>query len=104
MTMATIKNVLYRAQVLTLLGTNLVVCWLAFQGADLLSGNWQQAMKDWAAAVPPGLGLLAAGAINGLIDDRGKARLVFLAATIHCRDAARSPSTCTATHGSTSRS
>jgi len=43
-----------------------------------MSGDWTSIMRNWAAAVPPSLGLLAIGAIGGVIDHNGKARIVFL--------------------------
>lgn len=73
-----IKNVVYRSQLLTFLGLNIAVCWLTFTGRDILAGDWTTIAKDWAAALPPSLGLLAIGAISGLVSQTWKARLVFL--------------------------
>lgn len=78
MTATLLKNATFRGQLLAIVGANLLLCWLAYTGPDLLIGNWRSALTDWTSALPSSLGLIAIGALNGQIDHLGKARIVFL--------------------------
>lgn len=75
---AALKNVVYRGQLLGFMMINVAVCWLVFQGADLMSADWPTILKNLAAAAPPSVGLIAIGALTGIVDQNWKARLVFL--------------------------
>lgn len=77
MSAGVIKNFVYRGQLLVFVLANIAVCWIAFNGGDLLSGDWTKFAKDWAAALPPSIGLLAIGAITGSVDQMMKARIVY---------------------------
>jgi hypothetical protein len=75
---AVLKNLVYRGQLLGFMMVNVAVCWLVFQGTDLLAADWPTILKNLAAAAPPSVGLIAIGALTGLIDQNWKARIVFL--------------------------
>ena len=74
----TIKNAVYRAQIVPFLIANLVVCWVVNVGIDAPAADWKDVTTYAAKGLWPSVGLIAASALNGMIDDKGTARIVFL--------------------------
>jgi hypothetical protein len=57
---------------------NFLICGLAHTGTGQSVESWQAILSNLAGVIPPGLGLIAVGAINAILSADWKARLVFL--------------------------
>lgn len=56
-----------------------LVLFFALQRSDALAaGEWADALADWQAAAPAGVGLVLIGVLNAQVDALTKARLVYL--------------------------
>lgn len=62
---------------LVVMAANVAVFYAAVQTGALFSGDWLALLRNWAEALPGGLGIVLTGIVNAQLTSEAKARLVF---------------------------